>query len=369
MRNTKTTPLQLLTSLISFQIILICHIHAFELTVFPLRKSCRFPTEHLTLNLYEHRYIQLAEKVLEQNDTDSNDHQYFGAFYCAGKPQIIPGGDAGISTPITPLVEVGDIGVVCRVLSHADNYVPIRDPNSDATRRRIRLQGVVVGRFRIDKVLQNGYSSSDAPFILVDATRVDDADLTMTASDDIAKTLYEYVLKRDPQKIGASGEEDDEEDNANMNSGVSTSDIGGNSKRGGEGNDWVLTADRFAPIMSIDGASGGESTQRKRLDDDYELKMEEALYDWASKVTTKQNTNDGADAPDPEQQRQKQRRVLFSFAMAAALLKDRPALELEGLIRKTSTHDRLSFIMDFVESRDSFWSTAVRNAINVLPLK
>ena len=102
--------------------------------------------------------------------------------------------------------------------------------------------------------------------------------------------------------------------------------------------------------------------------DDYEFKMEEALYDWASLATIVQNTeNGGADNADPKLQRQKQRRVLFSFAMAAALLKDRPVLELEGLIRKTSTHERLKYILDCVENKNSAWSNAVRSALNAYP--
>mmetsp|Transcript_4716 Transcript_4716/g.7138 ORF Transcript_4716/g.7138 Transcript_4716/m.7138 type:complete len:113 (-) Transcript_4716:1480-1818(-) len=106
-------------------------VRASELAVFPLSKSCRFPTELLTLNLYEHRYIQLAEQVLlqlNQNNEDQYKECSFGAFYYAGKPQIIPGNSSNaisISTPITPLVEVGVVGVVCQVLCHSDDYVPI----------------------------------------------------------------------------------------------------------------------------------------------------------------------------------------------------------------------------------------------------
>jgi hypothetical protein len=58
------------------------------LPVFPLRKSIRLPTESLTLNLYEDRYIALSEFILEQKQP------IFGALYSSDKPQIVKAGYA-----------------------------------------------------------------------------------------------------------------------------------------------------------------------------------------------------------------------------------------------------------------------------------
>ena len=85
------------------------------LPIFPLRKRVKFPTEKLKLTLWEDRYKMLSRYVLENvshPDIDS-DQPLFGALYCSHKTQLVRAG----RKPVTPLVEVGDIGIICAVTS------------------------------------------------------------------------------------------------------------------------------------------------------------------------------------------------------------------------------------------------------------
>lgn len=123
-----------------------------RIPVFPLRRTVRLPTEPLTLNLYEERYLELAEYVLQQG------YPYFGAIYSSDKPQIVRNGTG----PIVPLFERGDSGVLFLVQDSEDGMVPTR---GGTLRRRIRLVTRGSVRFQIEDVLQNGYDTS---FILVD---------------------------------------------------------------------------------------------------------------------------------------------------------------------------------------------------------
>ncbi|GAX23604.1 hypothetical protein FisN_12Hh175 [Fistulifera solaris] len=121
--------------------------------VFPLRRTVRLPTESLTLNLYEERYLKLAEYVLQQ------EHPYFGAIYSSNKPQIVRNGTG----PIVPLFERGDVGVLFLVLDSEESMIPTR---GGIPRRRIRLVARGSVRFQIEKILENGYD--DSSFILVE---------------------------------------------------------------------------------------------------------------------------------------------------------------------------------------------------------
>eukprot|EP00980_Cylindrotheca_fusiformis_P015449 scaffold4343_cov144-Cylindrotheca_fusiformis.AAC.27 len=133
--------------------------------VFPLRKSVLLPTETLKLNLYEPRYLAMSEHILEQDDP------LFGALYASEKPQIVKGGKG----PIIPMLDVGDIGVVCFVKDWEEGTVPTQDPSF--TRRRIRLNALAVSRFRIEEIVCDGAASArldDPSFILVRASIVTD---------------------------------------------------------------------------------------------------------------------------------------------------------------------------------------------------
>lgn len=123
-----------------------------QIPVFPLRRTVRLPTESLTLNLYEERYLELAEYVLQQ------EYPYFGAIYSANKPQVVRNGTG----PIVPLLERGNLGVLFLVQDSEEGMIPTR---GGIPRRRIRLVARGAVRFQIQEILQNGYDTS---FIMAD---------------------------------------------------------------------------------------------------------------------------------------------------------------------------------------------------------
>ena len=161
-----------------------------HLPIFPLRKKVRFPTDKMNLNLYEPRYLALAERVLEQ------EQRIYGAIYCSQKPQMVSYG--GLN-PITPIVEPGDVGLLCEVYSSSTR------PKTKEQKRRIQLSARGVGRFRIQKVLQKGYSFNDAqdmgednlPYIVVEACLLKD-DKTLDQEnekiDDLIKKNKDEIL-------------------------------------------------------------------------------------------------------------------------------------------------------------------------------
>jgi Lon protease-like protein len=190
-----------------------------RIPIFPLRKSVRLPTEILTLNLYETRYLALAEQVLQLPKRDENDatdegigavvtsssssppsatttpaladtRGLFGALYAGSCPQIVPanrqrkkldGGSAALAPPVTPLVQPGDVGVVFGVESFQDGYVPTY---GSVPRRRIRLVARGLARFRVDRIVENGYGSDSAtPYIVVEARVLTDAPLSKDGNE------------------------------------------------------------------------------------------------------------------------------------------------------------------------------------------
>ena len=76
---------------------------ALELPLFPLRKAPRCPTDRLSLNLFEPRYVALAERVLASDGV-------FAGLHCEG-PHVLPRGRG----PATPLVAEGGVGSVFAV--------------------------------------------------------------------------------------------------------------------------------------------------------------------------------------------------------------------------------------------------------------
>jgi Lon protease-like protein len=161
----------------------------FLLPIFPLRKSPRLPTESITLNLYEDRYLAMSEFVLRHCagrkapdlvTWDGNAIKrlsvpaliaarfetkdcspFFGAMYCRDKPHIARG---DLSRPIVPVVSAGDVGVVFAVQQADEGMIPTA---GGETRRRIRLYATAVYRFSIDEILHDGYSDGSLPYILV----------------------------------------------------------------------------------------------------------------------------------------------------------------------------------------------------------
>ena len=178
------------------------------LPIFPLRKRVKFPTESIQLTLWEERYKSLAQSVLNQKNelskvTNMSDQrndsistkptayeQYhtFGILYASHKPQIIRDG----SEPITPMIECGDVGVLCVVreyslfqnneeiinvknyplISNENDPQPIVKKTSDWN--KIRLVGLGIERFIVEEIIQNGYKDGHKSFIAVKARKIND---------------------------------------------------------------------------------------------------------------------------------------------------------------------------------------------------
>lgn len=158
----------------------------FLLPIFPLSKRVKFPTERLKLTLWEERYKALARYVLDSRPPrllavdDDDAVPIFGALYSSHKAQIVRGGNS----PITPVVEPNDVGVLCCVTSSqvfvSGEEVEL-DRKDDKDVDKIRLWGLGIARFRVVKVLSSGYNSNkdeidqndgdgqSVPFILVEA--------------------------------------------------------------------------------------------------------------------------------------------------------------------------------------------------------
>lgn len=156
------------------------------LPIFPLRKTLKVPTDSIQLTLWEKRYLALARYVLNQDHACS----MFGALYCSHKSYISKGGDG----PLTPLIDVGDVGVVCCVQKRSifkngtDIGIEFKD---DDHVEKIQLIGLAVGRFQVEKILSNGFDTDNdhLPFILVEASRLDDIDVHM---NDFEDTILEF---------------------------------------------------------------------------------------------------------------------------------------------------------------------------------
>ena len=183
---------------------------SFRLPVFPLRKTVRFPTDRLTLNLYEERYLQMSEFILSQPT------KVFGAFYSSESPQFVV---SAMDGPIVPLIEPGDIGVVCHVQKSSDDMIPTR---SGDTRRRIRLDTLAVARFQVERVVEDGCcmvrnSENKLPFIMVDASWIRDQD-NATEYENLKIKMYQQLQQLDnhdnqdnARQTGGRADEADEE--------------------------------------------------------------------------------------------------------------------------------------------------------------
>jgi hypothetical protein len=126
----------------------------------------------ITLNLYEERYLAMAEYIRAQ-PTSTYGCRIFGIMYCSDKPQVIKNGTGHV----VPFVTKGDIGVVCVVESVEEAVIPTI---GGGTRRRIRLTARGAARFEIARVLHNGFDGVNEkreghyplPFILVESVLV-----------------------------------------------------------------------------------------------------------------------------------------------------------------------------------------------------
>lgn len=152
-----------------------------SLPVFPLRKAVRVPTEALTLNLYEERYLEMSQCILREEE-----EMLFGAVYSSDKPQIVRG-----NGPIVPLVGTGDVGVLFKVVHHDEAIIPTVGSHS---RRRIRLEAVGIGRFVISKIVHPGYvvETPHTPYIVAEVELIMDDEPEDTS--DLRETLSRLVL-------------------------------------------------------------------------------------------------------------------------------------------------------------------------------
>jgi hypothetical protein len=169
----------------------------FTLPIFPLRKRVRVPTDELKLNLYEERYLSMSEYILFQQDLP-----FFGALFSSDKPQLVAKG----SSPVVPMLDIGDFGVLCLVHDWFEGKVPT---GSGDLRRRIRLNAIGIGRFRIENILHDGTGSTTSfpigpttddaskslPFILVEASFVFDNYDVVDVDDSKQITLLEAELQ------------------------------------------------------------------------------------------------------------------------------------------------------------------------------
>ncbi len=265
-----------------------------RLPVFPLKKSVKLPTEEITLNLFEERYLEMAKFVLRQRPGPC----FFGALYCAMKPQIV---SAGMG-PTTPIVELGDIGVIFLVEENEEGMIPALD---GSLRRRIRLRGVAIGRFRIEAIIQNGYGSSSAPFILTEASKVEDEMIEAASKDDILVVDLQTKLR---QKLGKSTEFKEERNFIKEREDEEDATLGSNS-----------FDDRFASH-----------------DPQYQLSRDESSQD--------------------EPARNRYRQEMFSFFALAQLKNGNTApLNMLKYLQCVSTKERLLFANHLQNTKESIW--------------
>jgi hypothetical protein len=204
-----------------------------RLPLFPLRKRVRFPTDQLTLNLYEDRYLQMSEYILfRQNNQEQRTPQsasssssnsipfpLFGVIYSSDKAQLIAKGG---SSPIVPMLDPGDVGVICVVQDWIDGMVPTGMMSSSSSsslsatpslRRRMRLNALAIGRFSIERIVQDGTGCSLSakakdddddeseldgilPFILADTKVLIDDHSVTGLNQDLIDAVEDELQKR-----------------------------------------------------------------------------------------------------------------------------------------------------------------------------
>jgi hypothetical protein len=155
--------------------------------IFPLRKMVKLPTDNITLNLYESRYIQMMEEAVLKRfagtNTSISSNQYlpsiplFGAMYTTHIPHIvvtapkttgpsIPTADVeNTNVYIVPIIEPDMFGSLFVVTNHTTT---IRQNKSKV----IQLNATALLRFRIVKVIHTG-GYDDLAFPDMESQRTD----------------------------------------------------------------------------------------------------------------------------------------------------------------------------------------------------
>jgi Lon protease-like protein len=312
-----------------------------RIPIFPLRKSVRLPTDRLQLNLYEERYIAMSEYILldddqkNNNDKSSNEpsaRRIFGAIYASNKPQLV----RNARGPVVPILSVGDVGTVFYVQESEEGMIPTAD--SSFTRRRIRLNAMGVGRFRIENILHDGtYLSPQEmtaeddnrggplPFILVEASWIQD-NKSSSVNDDASENKRLEALQQEIEQVisqttnrGAfqydeSGSDEDEK--------ASTLQ---------EINDTTTTSLRQEDMVGLEAVGLVQSLLvQNGFDNDFAL----------------------------QQQEQDDNLEIFSFAAASALgaSQHRTAKEMSDVLQMKSTLERLETIASWrTKNGGVFW--------------
>jgi Lon protease-like protein len=173
------------------------------LPIFPLRKAVRLPTETLTLNLYEERYLAMSEYVLE------SDQQWFGALFSSDKPQVVKEGGMG---KIVPMIQPGDIGTIFVLQDSEELMIPKQE--GALPRRQIRLVGRGAARFQIQRILHNGYGDDSLPFIIAEAMLLHD-DHSPFASDkdrlSLESNLWDKAIKMNTESSSTPSDRNNDE--------------------------------------------------------------------------------------------------------------------------------------------------------------
>jgi hypothetical protein len=107
---------------------------------------------------------------------------------------------------IVPMLQPGDVGVICVLEDSEEAHIPTQGA---APRRRIRLVGTGAGRFRIKKILHNGYGDDSLPFIIVEALRLNDKNCSLHESD-LEEELCTKLIQTSRDKEGGFLRESDE---------------------------------------------------------------------------------------------------------------------------------------------------------------
>ena len=277
----------------------------FILPIFPLRKAVKVPTESITLNLYEDRYLALSEYVLASPD------RMFGGLYCSEKAQMVKNGVG----PVVPMVERGDVGVVCKIVYDAEAMVPTVGGD---TRRRIKLEGLAVGRFRIEVILHNGYRDSFVvgepalPFILAEVSRIDDWTPSEEESLSISK-LEEQILSKVKERDG-----------------IGSDRVTWNLDNTGDEDEVIL-----ASLNPYFFSPGSTLINQKEIST-----YNEAIFSW-EKVESSLDDH--------------RRQQLFSFAMVSLVSTKKPASETLPILNCQSTYERLRYVEKNLGKGWRFW--------------
>ena len=173
-------------------------LNSLSVPCFPLHNRPRLPFEEVSLNLYEPRYLALADSVLSQSN------RTFGTLFTANLPHYIRNGVG----PPTPMVSSGEIGVFCE-MTHSREV--LMDVPLLGRKRKLMTKSAVVGRFIVDRVIRDGREYHHLPgdggdncFIVLEVTPLED-ELPSERDELDEAAEAERTLWRELQELEASG--------------------------------------------------------------------------------------------------------------------------------------------------------------------